>query len=887
MNSFGAELLTCLVVLAAPAPAGNDATPPLAPPAETAAAGTELSVEALVADLSNDRFAVREAASTKLWERGDAAIGQLKAAAVGTDPEAAHRARAILHKIDLFITPGTDAEVIQLVERYQQATFAEKGELLNEMREKRAYRQLLKLSATEKDPRLLPTLQRLVDGLAVLAARECLLAGDAVEARTLLEIPSANASSLSALAAFHRGQGTLDAELERAKTSTAKTAPAWRLALYRAAGRLPEARATAVEAGDPALAAVMAMLVGDPVPWLELGGVENAKLGPDLYSPLALKRWNGAILGQDDLVKLVESLNSRKQDLQRLAVDALFLLGESAVAVPALVKLSRLEAFSFFQSTEQVPEALTALKLDPQTPDYTAWAATRFKRIQASPDDCDTARSELILLGYFLESRGLDQELADAFDKPLAALAENARDGFDVLVGEMSGRRFLRLQVCGPLLRVGPQWAGDQEQRWEELLGAMYGENEEVMPAWNWLAQLKPDATRAQRLQAMFAIAGYGADPDRLREQWLDLAWAAVTKAEPAQRPELLKHLALLIGDAGDLASTLKIHDLSPSEKDGAELDQMLLIQLTAAGRWEEAAKILLAVMANKDGQANSYPDLHAFAAACLRRAGREEEAAVQDAWAEKLALGDVVRYWMIGMRYSLCGDYERCARWWQRAACEVAPSSGAFDEILENHATELLNARQWPQAAAVSEVLAQITCRSDHGVGKQTEMLQLRLQADLARALSLLDQDRPRALAMLEHCHSGMPCDGLLADHFFPALRAAGLIEQHDQWFEITWQRLQEVIKLQPGSHNTRNSAAWLAARSLHHLDEAEAHLKLALSTHPRQAAYLDTMAELQFARGRRQEALEWSAKSLNATPAEPAIRRQSDRFAHDPLPQ
>ncbi len=885
MNSYGAELLTCLLVLAAPAPAENDALPPVAPPAETAPAAAEPSLKELVADLSNDRFAVREAASTTLWERGDDAIGQLQAAAAGTDPEAAHRAREILRKFDLAITPGTDPEVIRLVERYQQAAFSEKGELLNEMRERRAYRQLLKLSASEKDPRLQPTLQRLVDGLAVLAARECLLAGDAVEARRLLEIPPANASTLSALAAFHRGQGTLEAELERAKTNTANTGPAWRLALYRAAGRLPEARAAAVEAGEPTLAAVMALLAGDPVPWLELGAAENAKLGPDLYSPLALKRWNGAVLGKDDLKTLLESLSSRKQDIQRYSADALFLLGEPAAALPTLVKLSRLEAFSFFQSTEQLPEALTALKLDPKTPDYTAWAATRFKRIEASPADCDTARSELILLGGFLESRGLDRELADAFDKPLAALAEQAGGGFEALVSDMLGGRFLQLQVCGPLLRVGPQWAGDQDERWEKLLNAMFG-NEEVMPAWHWLAQLKPDATRAQRLQAIVAIAGYGADPDHLREQWLALAWAAVTKAEPAQRPELLKHLTALIAEAGDLAGSLKIHDLSPA-KEGAELDQMLLLLLTGAGRWEEAAKIILAVMANPNGPANSHPDLHAFAAGCLRRAGHEEQAAAQDAWAEKLALGDAVRYWMIGMRYSLCGDNERCARWWQRAASEIAPSFNAFDTILENHATELLNARQWPQAAAVSEALAQITCRTDHGVGQQTELLQLRLQADLARALSLLDQDRPRALAMLEHCHSGLQCDGLLADHFFPALRAAGLIEQHDRWFEITWQRLQEVIKSHPGSHNTRNSAAWLAARSLRHLDEAEVHLKQALASHPRQAAYLDTMAELQFARGRRNEALEWSAKSLNATPAESAIRRQHERFTNDPLPQ
>jgi predicted Zn-dependent protease len=69
--------------------------------------------------------------------------------------------------------------------------------------------------------------------------------------------------------------------------------------------------------------------------------------------------------------------------------------------------------------------------------------------------------------------------------------------------------------------------------------------------------------------------------------------------------------------------------------------------------------------------------------------------------------------------------------------------------------------------------------------------------------------------------------------------------------------------------------------------LDEAEAHLNIALTTLPNQAAYLDTMAEIQFARGRREEALAWSKKSINSMPSDSAIRRQFHRFTHDPLPK
>jgi predicted Zn-dependent protease len=72
-----------------------------------------------------------------------------------------------------------------------------------------------------------------------------------------------------------------------------------------------------------------------------------------------------------------------------------------------------------------------------------------------------------------------------------------------------------------------------------------------------------------------------------------------------------------------------------------------------------------------------------------------------------------------------------------------------------------------------------------------------------------------------------------------------------------------------------------------MRHLDEAEVHLKQALATLPRQAAYLDTMGEIQFARGRREEALEWSKKSINYLPSDSAIRRQYHRFTSGPLPK
>ena len=890
MNSFGAAFLTCLAAWSLAVAAVDDA-PAAAPlPVQAAVPAPVPTPAELITRLSDESFQVREAATKQLWKLGDAAVAELKKAATGSDPEAAHRAKELLHKIDLRITPDTDPSVIALIERYKKAALGDKIALLKEMRQKRAYRQILTLYAAETEPKIRADLQATVSGIALLAARERLVEGDGTGAREMLEMAPADARGLMALAAFHRANGTLEDELERAKASKAKGAPAWQLALQRAAGRITEAHAAAIDADEPALAATMALLAGDPVPWLEHRpiGRRRAAQEVDLYSPLALKRWQNHALRKSDLEPAVKLLNSRNPSSRTLALNSLFLLGEPAAVEAPYAKSSPLDAFVYFEALERIPEALAAIGLDPGNPDYSGWARTRFDHLVKEPDASEVATSELVALASFLENRGLDAELAKAFDAPLERLAKKDLDTFTSFLSALFGGRLVRTGIVGPLMGAGTKWAADDAERWEQLVIAAFGDNDDNVACWKWLAELQPDSSRKQRLAAMLALAGCGADPDHLRDQWLTHAWAAITKADADQQVILLKRLASLIGPTGDAATSMKIHDLRPPNESVTELDGLALLQFSAAGRWQDASQIILKLLTSKtDPGSNARPDLHAYAASCLRRAGHPDEAAVHDAWVEKLALGEAANYMRIGHGYAFGGDYERCSLWWDRAAREASPENDSYSSILTTLSTDLLKRGLWGQAAATSEALAQIYSGSSFsGSSSPLVFLRLRLQADQAHALSLLASERATALAMLEKCHSLMPCDGSLADYFFPALRQAGLIQQLDAWFAITWDHLQQVIQLYPLCHNSRNTAAWLAARAMCHLDEAEAHLQQALAAHPNQAAYLDTMAELQFARGNRKQAVEWSDKSVNFTPTDDDVRRQNYHFIHDPLP-
>jgi Tfp pilus assembly protein PilF len=133
-------------------------------------------------------------------------------------------------------------------------------------------------------------------------------------------------------------------------------------------------------------------------------------------------------------------------------------------------------------------------------------------------------------------------------------------------------------------------------------------------------------------------------------------------------------------------------------------------------------------------------------------------------------------------------------------------------------------------------------------------------------------------------------PSSGSLADYFFPAIREAGLIHEHDEWFRSSWEFLAKVVKDYPESENTYNTAGWLASRARRNLVQAQQFLEKALALNPTESNYLDTMAEIHFANGQRAKALEWSARALNYSPNSPdneVLLRQYEHFLKDPLPK
>jgi tetratricopeptide (TPR) repeat protein len=864
----------------------------------------EKSVEMLIEDLADDRYRTREEATRQLWSMGEKALPELEKFTTWKDPEKIYRAKELVRKIQLRITPGTDPQVLLLIERYEKASANEKSGLLMQLKTKRAWWQALKLFTNDTDPATRSRSLQVMEGVAVMAARECLLKENATGAKEFLEMAPVDASGLLALADFHRSQGTLEAELKRAKTIDSKKSTAWQLALHRSSGNLEAAREAAIAAGEPKIAAAMAALLGDPLPWLEIkrsdGDDSNANASTSkVYTDLAMKRWQGKPIRPLDLNPLILEAGSPNQYEAQGGMNALFSLGEIEIAEKELTKNQPSQAFTYFESTDRVPEALKAIGLDPQNPDYSSWVESRFEKMIKQDDAAEehgsmTSGLPLISLAIFLEQRGLHEEIKSAFAKPLENLAATDEKKFI---------DFLQLLFNGPsgnYISGAPEfakqtaiaWAGEKEERWDDLINAAFGGEDHISEIWNWLAELAPQASRVERLGGMMALSRMGRDPTNVRDQWLTLAWKHIDDTPPDQQIESLKLLALSLRSltsgsyfSADVGNCLKIWDRLP-ENSRSQFPWLInLADLTALERWEEASGYFLKQIEEMArGTQNPNPQLHAYAAGLLRRAGRLKEAAAHDLWVEKLALGSNVA--AIADAYASVYDYDKAADWLARASRQCDPDEPEFGAVLQQYLVMLKEQKKWQQVASVSEVLAhiQLLYQSEN---QRFNGSGFRFQSDLGRALALVKEDRNGAIVLLEKFYKTYPGDGSLADDFFPALRTVGLMEQHDEWFKQSWTRMTAVIEKFPNCDNTLNTTAWLASRARINLDKAEKYETRALELNPDHAAYLDTMAEILFAKGNRTKALEWSARAINFLPTDPQLRRQNERFRREPLPR
>ncbi|MBK1882022.1 hypothetical protein JIN85_06325 [Luteolibacter pohnpeiensis] len=849
----------------------------------------------LVAELASEDYHTREEATLALWKLGFTAMDELKQAAQSDDPEVAFRAQKVLRKIQLLITPDTDPEVEKLAEEYATARPARKIGILQAMTQMRALGQVLRLFAAETDPSVRIEMESdrsfNIHNIALYAAREKIVGGDTEGARTLLELAPANASGLLALAEFFRAQGTLGAELEKAKTSTAKGKDAWLFALYRASGDLESALRQAGQVEEPTLGATLAALHGDPVPLLELQ-MRNSDIQDNsrTYLKLAIQRWTQGSLSDEDLLPLTRQIQGNENWVEDGTAQALYQLARPDLVLSELRIKRPAIAAEYYISKEDIPEALKCLGIDPDQPDLVSALQDAYKKYQ-SREQFEQADSgdlyQLDILLSLMATHGLSGEIAQALD-PIMEKIASGEDG--EILKEIS--YFHDRGLLSYDRKLTMDWAGDDAQRWKECYTVILGNEPQWDDILDWMATVAPESSAADRYDGIMSLqSGISYDvPEaaNCRELWMGRFWKAIGDTPEPRRQKLLDNITFLILKKPVLGEVLRLMDQEPAVFDRSPIESFRPSILIMANRWQELADFYLEQIQTDEGKLN--PIMHAYAASALRRVGKDQEAAEQDQWVDRLALGQNTG---IARAYDDLGDYTHSKVWWDRAAMECSDNLIEVRLVFTSLLDTVTDTGDWKRAAALAEFIASQS--TAYLAITNTENLSYRLRADVYKALDLLPTDREKALKMLDDCHKLMPTAGSLADYFFPAIRAAGLTQESDAWFEESWKRFAPIIKKYPNAHNSLNTIGWMAARAKSHLDEAEQLENQSLANAPENPAYMDTMAEIQFAKGDRKAAVEWSAKSNQFILGEnfqgsigyTDIRRQYYRFLEGPFPK
>ncbi len=858
---------------------------------ETGSKMDSQDIKVWIDDLDHPSFEKREAASRKLWEVGEKARSMLEELVDGKSPESAYRARQLLHKLDLFIRPDTNPELVKLIEEYQTASAVSRKSLFQKIRALRAWPQLLRLYAEEKDPYIRKTYASSMSAIAMQSAREEIIKGDDDKALEILKMAPRDTSGLNALAYFYWLRGTIQEEWKKAAETEGKDAAMWRLAMARAMGDLPAAMREAELADDRTTSAAMAALMGDPIPWLMSSGEfkrnEHNRILP-LYLELARKRWLGQEI--DDLVlrELSGKLSSNSTRIKGLAMNSLFLLNRTELAESALEKSSPVNAFNHYLALERIDEALAIMGLNEDVSKNGAWIDKLVGFLESNnlEDGFAGSRQSEQLVTYigFLDSRGLVDEGFDLLAPRFMKLAKKHEEVFVGLISE------LLVKIGGaPTLghRLASEWAGEDEGRWDQLRLAVFDADVNGEKWWRWMVKLDPKVSFDERMRGLLTLYRIGPDPKRMRESWMQRAWKHIDdQGEGAG--ELLAIVSQLEATVGHVEGSLRAWDALPDDQKDIVYWVQRMMHLSAADRWGDAADTILKIMDDSAKSGRVAPaELHAYAASALRKAKRNQEAQKHDRLAEKLSLGQTETMMRVANGYAYGLDYERANIWWERMLIFAEANDEDFASFSLIYGESLIHQGEWSKAASIMEVVTASHAESNYGLPFPLSYMHQRLKADVCRALSRLPEDREASVELLRDTHQRYMTDGVLADFFYPALRQEGLVKYHDEWFEKTWSHFEKSLQKYPRAHNTCNTAAWFGSRAQRQLEKSEKYLKSALDEYPYQPAYLDTMAEIQFAKGDRKSALTWSKRSINYEPDQAELRRQHYHFLADPMPK
>ena len=150
-----------------------------------------------------------------------------------------------------------------------------------------------------------------------------------------------------------------------------------------------------------------------------------------------------------------------------------------------------------------------------------------------------------------------------------------------------------------------------------------------------------------------------------------------------------------------------------------------------------------------------------------------------------------------------------------------------------------------------------------------------------------LQDGNNEKALKFLRESHRVMPNNSLLGEKVYPKFDKKGYHREVTELYEISRDSLLKRLEYLPDSCQLRNELAWMCSLVNRDIDLALKLSSESVEMRPESAAYIDTLANVYFAKGDRAKAIELSQRALGLMPFDEELLGQMEKFKNDPIPK
>jgi hypothetical protein len=831
---------------------------------------TREQVARWVKELGDNDFAAREEASRRLWEAGRASEDALRDAAKSDDAEVARRARDILDRFKWGVYPDTPAKVAELVAQYQAADVGGKGTAVRELLQAgpHGYRSLAKIARAEEDPGARRQLFAQLANEMARAVPLLLAGGDRTTLEMLLDITLENDVRQAAghYTAYWLLRGRLDDRIAHARALAAKSPddkkPAELLAyLYRAKGDTAAARSAAEKADRPDLVEALLYEAGD---WKELARLAAAG-GDDRAERLGYRAAYARLAGDSksadevlaELRRFAEE-NKEQAGPAFVAAKGLFLNDRPADGLAALRAMRReVDAFEVLAAQQRFAEAFaladSARSADgKELPELELAAA----RVRYTLGEKDRARS--------------------VFTRYAGQIKPEGESGwYDTLV-EAEARAGLKDDArahAGKALD-----ANKDPGQAERILGKLFPDKgEEAAALWAFLRKRHADRPGPD-LVAQVAALLEGKAAAKEAGELLD-AGEEAARGLPDEEGDRLRVALAEAAAAAGLAPRARA--VLENAKTAAGL-QRLGDLLAEDRRWAPAADRYR--QAWERDQTKPLP--YYLWGHALAQAGQAEEGRRRTDQAHWLPLGDEAARKEFAAALAQRG-FRADARRELDLLTRVSQPASYYSGEAQRRLAVLALARGDYLAAAEGHEKAMLRClRAQVGFVQPGAYVAVPALVHRLRARGLVGVGRfDEARREVDRALAALPGNVDVAILLVPELEKAGRKEEAKALYDAAHAAAEALCRDYPDCPWAHNSVAWLSACCRRDLDEALLHARRAVALAPEHAGHLDTLAEVHFQRGEKEQAVS-AARNVAAMDARRVyFRKQLRRMeAGDP---